>query len=505
MTAGPTQTRNGNRLRTIGALVAVACVALASFMVFGLGDPPGNGATIGEKVAVLRADRASLQARADGEARVGLLQAFRVAGLLIDGLAVRYESDVERLFDRLPAVRREPFAEVDRLNAAIKDALDRPGVGSRSAAGKAAEQANVRLEQLAGQDHAPLVLSYAPRFVPPRRATGELTLAPGAPGASGAPPRQGELRLSPPPSASGGAAPSTVPTVPRYSPDFAAPRGDDPLVEVEVVGTLLAAAGGPPPVLAIGSWRSEATVAPERLRFSVPRSAFANDAARTTFAAASLIVRRGARTSTFQLLFTVLPDRPGSFALDQRVRTTEVESNTLVSPEILARAPAGETRKVRRCFDPPAGWRFDKARRRVVIVERLGWLDDIADPTLNNGSVEFVPEDKDKPSQICFAVVAQPVTKAARTATIGRFETTLVRDLLVENVLKSGIRALDWHEPARVAIEPGVIEWKLYVRLFDEIDREFTQVAASDLAFLRIEFDDDGKTLVLEADPSAAP
>ena len=346
MTAGPTQTRNGNRRRTIGALVIGACVALASFMLFGLGEAPGNGATIGEKIAVLRADRASLQARADGEARVGLLQAFRVAGLLTDDLAARYESDTERLFDRLPAVRREPFAEVDRLNAAIKDALDRPGVGARRAAGKVAEEATARLDQLAGQDSAPLVLAYTPRFVPPRRATGELTLAPGAPGASRAPPRQGELRLdpSPSPSAGGGATPSTAPTVPRYSPDFAAPRGDDPLVEVEIVGTLLATAGGPPPVLAIGSWRGEATIAPERLRFAVPRSAFANDAARTTFAAGSLIVRRGARTSTFQLLFTVLPDRPGSFALDQRVRTTEVESNTRVSPEILARAPAGETR-----------------------------------------------------------------------------------------------------------------------------------------------------------------
>ena len=116
-----------------------------------------------------------------------------------------------------------------------------------------------------------------------------------------------------------------------------------------------------------------------------------------------------------------------------------------------------------------------------------------------------MPEDKGKPSQICFAVVAQPVTKAARTATIGRFETTLVRDLPVERVLKSGIRALDWHEPARVPIESGMIEWKLYVRLFDEIDREFTQVGPSDQAFLRIELDDDGKTLVLEAAPSAEP
>ncbi len=500
MLAGSKQTKRGNRLRTIGAAVIVLCVATALFVLLGRSEVPGNGVTIGEKLAALRADRASLQARADGEARVGLLQAFRVASLLTDALAARYDADAERVFDRLPAVRHQPFAEADRLNTAIRDALDRRDDGARRAAGKAAEQATIRLDQMAGLDNAPLVLAYTPRFVPPRRATGELTLTPGA---SGSPPQEGVLRLNAPPSARNSTAPSTVPTVPRYAPDFAGSGQDDPLVEVEVVGVLLTSGGGPAPVLVIGAWRGEATMAPERLRFSVPRSAFANDAARTTFAAGSLLVRRGARTSTFQLLFTVLPDRPGSFALDQRVRTTELESNTLVSPEILARAPAGETRTVRRCFDPPPGWRFDKARRRVVIVERLGWLDDIADPTLNNGSVEFVPEDR--PNQICVTVTAQPVTKAARTATIGRFETTLVRDLPVESVLKSGIRVLDWHEPARVPIEPGMIEWKLYVRLFDEIDREFDRVAPSGVAFLRIDLGDDGKMLVLQVDPAAEP
>jgi hypothetical protein len=497
MTTGGKQTWSGNRLRAIGVAAAVLAVSAVLFMLFGLAETPGNGATIGEKLAVLRAERASLQARADGEARVGLLQAFRVASLLTDALAARYAPEAERGFDKLPAVRHQPFVELDRLNAAIRDALDRPGDGARQAAGKAAVQATVRLEQIAGLDDAPLVLSYAPRFVPPRRATGELTLTPGA---SGSPPPEGMLRLQMPP-ARGATAPSMVPTVPRYAPDFAGSREDDPVVEVEIVGVLLTS--GPPPVLVIGNWRGAATMAPERLRFSVPRSAFANDAARTTFASGSLLVRRGSRTAAFQLLFTVLPDRPGSFALDQRVRTVELEANTLVSPEILARAPAGETRTNRRCFDPPPGWRFDKERRRVVIVERLGWIDDMADPTLNNGSVEFV-SGKD-PKQICITVVARPVTKAARTATIGRFETTLVRDVPVEQVLKSGIRALDWREPARVPIEPGMVEWKLYVRLFDEIDRQFDRAVPAGVAFLRVTLDDDGKTLVLQADPMAEP
>jgi hypothetical protein len=56
-----------------------------------------------------------------------------------------------------------------------------------------------------------------------------------------------------------------------------------------------------------------------------------------------------------------------------------------------------------------------------------------------------------------------------------------------------------------VPIDPGMIEWKLYVRLFDEIDREFDQVVPSGLAFLRITLDADGKLLVLRADSTVEP
>jgi hypothetical protein len=456
MTAGPTETNDARRVRRalVAAALLVAVLAAVAYLLV-REEGPGTGPTIGEKIALLAAERASLQARADGEARIGLLPAFRAASLMTDALAARSESDAERAFDGLPPVRRQVFAEIAALNGALRDALEQPSVETRLAALKAAEHATAELDRLAGLDNAPLILSFTPRFVPPRRA-----------------------------------------------PDAMGSRDQDRPVEIEVVGPRLASAGGPPPVLAVGAWRGAATVAPERLRFAVPRAAFTTDPKRTLFAIGTLSVRGSGRSAAFQLLFIVLPDSPGAFALDQRIQTTTPESNTLVSPEILARAPAGETRTVRRCFDPPSGWRFDQERRRVVIVERLGWHDDLGDPTLNGGSVEFVPEEK--PGQICIAVTARPVNHQARTATIGRFEATLVRDLPVEQVVKSGIRALDWHEPVRVPIEPGMTEWKLYVRLFDEIDREFAMTGAS-TAFLRISRDDAGQAIVLQADPTAEP
>ena len=455
MTAGLTETNDARRVRRalVAAASLVAVLATIAYLLV-REEAPGAGPTVGEKIALLVAERASLQARADGEARISLLPAFRAASLMTDALAARSEPDAERAFDGLPPVRRQVFAAIAALNDALREALERPSVEARLAALKAAESAAAELDRLAGLDTAPLILSFTPRFVPPRRTAA----------ATGS-------------------------------------RDQDPPVEIEVVGPRLSI-GGLPPVLAVGTWRGAATVAPERLRFAVPRAAFTTDPKRTLFAIGTLSVHGPGRSVAFQLLFVVLPDSPGAFALDQRVQSTTPESNTLVSPEILARAPAGETRTVRRCFDPPPGWRFDQERRRVVIVERLGWHDDLGDPTLNGGSVEFVPEEK--PGQICVAVIARPVTRQARTATIGRFEATLLRDRPVEQVVKSGIRALDWHEPVRVPIEPGMTEWKLYVRLFDEIDREFADTGVS-TAFLRISRDDDGQAIVLQADPTAEP
>ncbi len=487
-------------LAGVGVFAVILIAATTFVLTQGGGD---GGTTVGEKLAGLRAERAGLQARADGEARLRLVDAFRTAGLLTDALSVRHEAENERSLEALPASRQQAFAELDALNTALREALMRSSEGARLAARDASGRATQALERVAaGGDDLPVVLFYSPRFVLPRRATGELTMLPRA----SAPPSETPLRLDMP----RGVVPEQVqPTVPRYAPDFTAALEEDPPVRIEVVGVRLAASGGMRPVLTVGNWRIEAETAPERLFFTVPRSAFITDGLRTTLASGSLAVRRGARTLTFQLVFVVLPDRPGSFALDQKVRETAEESNTLVSPEVLARAGAGETRTTRRCFDPPNGWRFDKNKRRVVIVERLGWIEDMSDETMNGGSVEFAADEGAE--QICFVVTAKPVSKAARTATIGRFEATLVRDRSVERAVRSGVRALDWREPARVAIESGTVEQKLYVRLFDEIDIDATGDLAANggavarFPFLRIAMDRERRLLVLQADPAAEP
>jgi len=107
------------------------------------------------------------------------------------------------------------------------------------------------------------------------------------------------------------------------------------------------------------------------------------------------------------------------------------------------------------------------------------------------------------PEQACLVVSAKPVTAGARTATIGRFEATLVRDQPQEKAVLSGVRALDWNEPVRLALEPDAVERRLYVRLFGELVREFAEPMPSGMPFLRISREDN--VLMLRADPSAEP
>jgi len=472
---------------------------VAAWLVLGR-DEPVQGPTVGERMAALQAERAALQTKADGESRLDLVAAFRVASLLTDAIVVRAASLREHAFASLNVLQRQPFAEIDALDAGLREAVAQPGAGARQAVEALRQRAQAALDKMAG-DGKPLVLQFTPRFVPPRRGGGELTLAPSAkPAADPAAPSN---PAGANPAASGDGASAMTP---RYVPDFATSR-DDPPVEIEV-----AAVGfdeGSPPVLTMGAWQGPAQVTPLRLHFSVPRAAFATDASRSTFASGTLSFRQSGRTASYQLLFVVLPDRPGQFALDQKVRTLIPETRTLMSPELLARADAGKTATVRHCFDPPAGARFDKSHRRIVEVQRLGWHGDDSDSNLNEGTVDFAKDEK--PDQICLVVTAKPTDADARTATIGRFEAALVQDRAEDSAVKSGVRALDWNEPVRVALDPRTVEWRLYLKLLGEIGREFETPLSGDaplptgLPFLRLERDASGTTLTLRADPTAEP
>jgi hypothetical protein len=464
-------------LALMAALLACASAALG-------GEP-----AVDERLVRLRSERTALQVRADDAERVALLAPLRIAGLLTDALSLR-SADDNRSVEQLPAPRRQAFAALAALNDALGEALGHPGDGTRTLARETAERAGKALEALASDDQ-PLVLQVTPGVVPPRRGGAELAMVAREP-----PHLPDGATLHMKFAAARGDEP--LATVARYVPDIGVTGDSDPAVEIEIVGLRLA--GDAPPSLTVGAWRGEARMAPERLHFSVPRSAFASNATRAGLSTGLLALRRDGRLVTFELPFLVLPDQPGSVALDEKVRHMVPESNTLMSPEIMVRAGAGETRALRRCFDPPAGWRFDKKQRRVVIVERLGWLDDVGDDTLNGGTVEFAADEG--PQQICLVVSAKPVTHGARTATIGRFEATLSRDEAQEKTVQSGVRALDWNEPLRLPITPEAVEHRLYVRLLGAV-KELDDPLPASLPFLRI--GRDGNVLVLQADPSMEP
>src|SRR5690348_14297945 len=111
---------NARRLRRIVAMTLTVGFALAVGIFFAVREEATPGSpTIEERITELRSQRAGLEARADGEARIGLLSAFSTASLLTDALAARLEADGGRSFDGLPIFRRQAFVELEALNAAL--------------------------------------------------------------------------------------------------------------------------------------------------------------------------------------------------------------------------------------------------------------------------------------------------------------------------------------------------------------------------------------------------
>src|SRR5258706_5744908 len=126
----------GRHLWWIIPLCALLAIAGAAFVAwYGKIDRTSGetGVRVIEELSTLRTDRIALQARADGEARIRLLEAFRLASLLTDGLGARYDAEGERGLASLPAVGQAAFTQAAAFNATIKEALDRPGEGARLA------------------------------------------------------------------------------------------------------------------------------------------------------------------------------------------------------------------------------------------------------------------------------------------------------------------------------------------------------------------------------------
>ena len=86
MTAGPTRTDSQRKWRAIAAAAILVAVFAVGLLWPLYESATTAGPTVDEKLIALRTERAALQARADGVARVELLHALRVAGQLSDML-----------------------------------------------------------------------------------------------------------------------------------------------------------------------------------------------------------------------------------------------------------------------------------------------------------------------------------------------------------------------------------------------------------------------------------
>ena len=165
MTAGPTETNDARRVRRALAAAALLVALLAAISYLLVRDEaPGTGPTVGEKIALLMAERASLQARADGEARSPVTGVpcrqprDRCAGGALLG---RCRARLRRLASR-PASGLRPARRAERHVAGSPGATDHRGAacgaqGSRARHGRTRSAGRPRHRAADPVLHAPFV------------------------------------------------------------------------------------------------------------------------------------------------------------------------------------------------------------------------------------------------------------------------------------------------------------------------------------------------------------
>ena len=322
-------TADAQRVRRALAMVAVAGLVAAAVLFAVMREEPAGGPTVDEKIAILRTERVQPAARADSEARLTLLPlSVPPACCSMPCWCVR-----TRRRSRLRPPASLPAPRFRRTRRAEWRAQGRPGHAER---GRTACRPQGRSPcgnaiRLAGGRRCaahPVLFAALRAAAPCHRRTDAGAQPPNvAPG----PAPQGALRLD----TLGGPAANQAVQAAALRAGFRRGRRRRSAADRDrrvASGICRRAATGAVDRCVAGAGDGVARAA------ALGAARGLRDARRASFAAAALSIRRGSRTVLFQLLFTVLPDRPGSFAFDQLVRATTQESNTLVSPEILSRA-----------------------------------------------------------------------------------------------------------------------------------------------------------------------
>jgi hypothetical protein len=368
------------------------------------------------------------------EARVTLIAALQSAELLASHLGVEYGKAVKVTFDELDDQQQKMFQDMFVLIDDLKASLDEPAEHAR----RIADNWSALLGRAVYWAKKPLVTGYSPRFIPPASI--------------------------------------------------------QPEVVVTVHGVKLHSDKGKPPRLKIGSAEfPRATHIEGAISFIVPRSAFPSDPGRRTqltsatllidFEDSSLPLVSSTSTAQYGMLFTVVPEKLGSFVVDTIVAEEVVSRRTIRSKSPMKATVTGGTHEVRDCVYAGDDT-FDLATARVEELDRKGQRHRNTSPSINIGTLELTTVT---PKQICAKVSARVGCKECSAETVGE----IVVDLLVRRKVQTQKAAqppieLDWKRDAFIRITPNAVSELVIVNLFEDLSYTTSSKQRRDLTFLQV-------------------
>ena len=379
---------------SIAALVAILLSGPAS-AIEGLPAIFDDNSQVKDLMAYFRRQMSELVKEAGGEARVTLFRGFQMADIEVDALQSAYAQSLNLTIKELTKQQRDALINantlIDQLHDAVKDPVHHVLTNWGST--------NAIIADFSWSKN-PLIVNHSPSFVPPKVVSA--------------------------------------------------------VVPITISGQRLHQIGASRPVLKIGDAVYPASdVEDGTLAFVVPRAAFEVRETGTAFTTAVLTVFRvdGSWSNwrnwvpfhsaveeeiQFPLLFTVLPERLGTYTVTTVEPVAKTDSRPFKWPrELSAEKYGGGPAFDPVCWSPEKGYLFDLNTVKLVEDIHIGAKDNNGQaPAINTGGIIFV-DGGELEKLICLEAVANTLCTECGAKTEGHLEVQMVRTYFEDGPAKT--------------------------------------------------------------------
>lgn len=425
------------------AMIGFLPASMASAAVLNNLNP---GDSVKSIISAFQNAMAGLIAQAGTETRVSMVRAFQLSDALIHSLSAAYADNLNITFDQLDDQQKKAFTDTRRLLLDIEQAVAKPTAQMTNTV----DRFTAVLADLGSWTKKPMITAYFPSYIGPTSLVQD--------------------------------------------------------VMVTATGFRLQDAEYGNPKLFIGNKEFPSSQLTDvSVGFVIPRTAFKSAKSGTAIESATVKLFRkpdkmfgGTREIEFQLMFTVLPETLGSFAVStvERVERTDI-MDYASAPPLTATIYGGGIVPSSQCYHPPSGYKFEVGTASAVETARTGLKHKNTSPSINIGTVSLDPEHAATPERICIKVTAATGCKECAGSTSGRLEAKVVKRYYDDVRRESGHKPLGWNSDERIPIPNNANVESITVKLFGDVTKMGSPTSPPNIPFVSFDYDPRSQSIFL--------